>query len=128
MKNLSGLIVMSKKRTTMFLLLTVASLLTLLPMSAMAGTKNSANVSFSDPVVISGTHLKAGDYTVRWNGTGSDVQVQVMQDKKELATVPAKLITQHNDRSPVIVTSAASDGSTTIKEIGLSNVTLRFSE
>jgi hypothetical protein len=65
-------------------------LLCVLPLSAVAGTKHSATINISDPVVVNGTHRKPGDYTVRWNGTGSDVRVQFVQGKKEVVSVPAK--------------------------------------
>jgi len=128
MKKLYGLLFMPKRRTLACLLLTVASLLCFLPMSAMAGTKDSTTINLTDPIVMSGTQLRPGDYTVRWIGTGSDVQVKFLQDNKEVVTVSAKVVNQHNDRVPVLVTGTTNSGSTTIKEIGLSKITLQFSE
>jgi hypothetical protein len=110
------------------LLMILAFVLCALPLIAVAGTKQSASISLSDPVVISGTHLKPGEYKVRWNGTGSDVQVQFLQGKKELVSVPAKLISQHNAESPAITMRPAEDGSKTISQIDLSKVTLEFRE
>ena len=106
--------------------LALAALLCVLPLSAVAGTKQSASINISQPVVISGTHLQPGDYTVRWNGTGDNVQVQFYQGKKEIATAPAKIISQSNPVSPAITLRSTDDGSKTIGEIDLSRVTLQF--
>jgi plastocyanin domain-containing protein len=108
--------------------LILALLLCVLPLSAVAGTKQSASINLSEPVVISGTHLQPGEFTVRWNGTGSDAQVQFLQGKKEIVSVPAKVITQSNPTSPAITMRSTQDGSKTISEIDLSTVTLQFPE
>jgi hypothetical protein len=105
-----------------------ALLLCVLPLSAVAGTKQSASIELSEPVVISGTHLRPGEYTVRWNGTGSDMRVQFLQGKKEIVSVPAKVIAQSNPTSPAITMRSTEDGSKTISEIDLSKVTLEFPE
>ncbi|HKU23850.1 MAG TPA: hypothetical protein VJQ54_00185, partial [Candidatus Sulfotelmatobacter sp.] len=36
--------------------------------------------------------LKAGDYKLEWEGTGSDVQLKIMQGKNVVAQVPAKVV------------------------------------
>lgn len=107
-------------------LLTVASLLCLFPMVATAGTKQSAKINFSDPVVISGTQIAPGDYTIRWDGTGPDVKVEILAGDKEIVSAPAKLINQRND-NPQVVTKS-DNGSATLEAIGLPKVTLQFSE
>lgn len=105
-----------------------ALVLCVLPLSAVAGTKPSASINLSEPVVISGMHLQPGEYTVRWNGTGSDMQVQFLRGKKEIVSVPAKVIAQSNPTSPAITLRSTEDGSKTISEIDLSKVTLEFLE
>ena len=108
--------------------LALTALLCVLPLSSTAGTKQSAVINISDPVVVNGTHLEPGDYTVRWNGTGSDVQVQFLKGKKEVASVPAKVIAQSNSNSPAITMRSTEDGSKTISEIDLSKVPLQLPE
>ncbi len=108
--------------------LILAFVLCVLPLNAVAGTKQSATISLSEAVVISGTHLQPGEYVVRWNGTGSEAQVQFLQGKKELVTVPAKVISQSNPMSPAITMRPTGDGAKTISEIDLSKVTLQFPE
>jgi hypothetical protein len=53
--------------------------------------KNETRVTLSDSVQVGTTELKPGDYTLRWEGNGPDVQVKVLQGRNLVATVPAKL-------------------------------------
>ena len=108
--------------------LTLTALLCVLPLSAMAGTRQSAKINISDPVVVKGTHLEPGDYAIRWNGIGSDVRVQFLRGKSEVVSVPAKVIAQSSSNSPAITMRSTEDGSKTISEIDLSKVTLQFPE
>ncbi len=102
------------------------ALLCVLPLRAMAGTKQSATINISEPVVISGNHLQPGEYKIHWNGTGDNVQVQFYQGKKEVASTPAKVISQSNSTIPAITMRSTQDGSKTVNEIDLSKVTLEF--
>jgi hypothetical protein len=62
----------------------------LLASSAFASNKGSLQVR--ETVEVNGQQLPAGDYQVRWDGTGSDVEVSFMQGKKEVAKTSAKLV------------------------------------
>lgn len=62
----------------------------MLASSAFAATK--AHLMLQSPTLVNGTQLKAGDYKLEWDGTGPDVEVSVIQGKKVLAKVPAKLV------------------------------------
>ena len=53
---------------------------------------SSGSLHLTEAAQISGQSLPAGDYKLRWEGTGSNVEVSVMQGKKVLAKVPAKLV------------------------------------
>jgi hypothetical protein len=68
----------------------VLGLAVLLATSAFASNKGSLHVQ--DPVEINGQQLPAGDYQLRWEGTGSNVELSVMQGKKEVAKTSAKVI------------------------------------
>jgi hypothetical protein len=68
----------------------VLGLAVLLATSAFASNKGSLHVT--DAVEINGQQLPAGDYQLRWEGTGSNVEVSVMQGKKEVAKTSAKVI------------------------------------
>ena len=62
----------------------------LLASSAFATTKGTLTIS--DPVTVSGTTLKAGEYRLEWEGSGPSVEVSIMQGKHVIAKVPAKVV------------------------------------
>ncbi len=68
----------------------VMGLALLLACSAFAATK--ANLVLNNPTTVNGTKLKAGEYKLEWDGSGPNVEVSVIQGKKVLAKVPAKLV------------------------------------
>ena len=68
----------------------VLTLTLLLASSAFAAGKNT--LTLSDAATVNGTTLKAGDYTVQWDGTGPDVDVTISQGKKVIAKTQAKLV------------------------------------
>ena len=91
--------------------LILAVLLCVLPLSVAAGTKQSASINISEPVVVSGTHLQPGDYIIRWSGTGQDAEVQFYQGKKQVVSTPAKVVRESNANSPAITMRPTGDGS-----------------
>ena len=62
----------------------------LLAARAFAATKGSLKIS--DPVTLNGTTLKSGDYKVELEGSGSDVEVSIVQGKSVLAKAPGPLV------------------------------------
>ncbi|MGB9074280.1 MAG: hypothetical protein WCC22_16705 [Terriglobales bacterium] len=68
----------------------VLGLAVLLATSAFASNKGSLHVQ--DPVEINGQQLPVGDYQLRWEGTGANVEVSVMRGNKEVAKTSAKVI------------------------------------
>lgn len=68
----------------------VMGLAVLLASSAFAATK--ANLVLNNPTSINGTQLKAGEYKLEWDGTGPNVEVSVLQGKKVVAKIPAKVV------------------------------------
>lgn len=88
----------------------------LLATSAFAANKGSLQVS--DPVTVSGKSLAAGEYTVKWEGNGPNVELNILRGKNVVATIPARLIDL--DRSASGNTSVVKrndDGSKTLSEI-----------
>ena len=45
-----------------------------------------------EAVEVNGQQLPAGDYQLRWEGSGPNVELSFMQGKKEVAKTPAKEI------------------------------------
>jgi uncharacterized protein YfaP (DUF2135 family) len=85
----------------------------LLASSAFAATKG--HLELQGPTLVNGTQLKAGDYNLQWDGTGPEVQVSIMQGKKVLATVPAKIVelkTKAQNDSAVVSTNT--DGTSSL--------------
>ena len=68
----------------------VVGLALTLASSAFAASK--ANLTLNNPTSINGTKLKAGDYKLEWDGSGPNVEVSIMQGKKVLTKVPAKIV------------------------------------
>lgn len=91
----------------------------LLATSAFAANKGSLSVV--DPVTIAGKQLAAGQYKVSWDGSGSSVQLNIMQGKNVVATVPARVIELNNaPNSDSAVVSSNGDGSKTLSQIRFS--------
>src|SRR6266536_4249635 len=75
---------------------------------AAAKDKDSEHITFSEPVMVAGTLLKADTYKVVWDGSGPQVQVSFMKGSKTVVTVSAKLVTQSNPY----------DGAVEVKTVG----------
>jgi lipopolysaccharide export system protein LptA len=79
----------------------------LMAVSAVAAMA-SQSLTLNQPVQVNGKQLSAGSYKLNWNGSGPDVQVQIMQGKHLVATAPAKIVEakpKSNGDAAVIETS-----------------------
>ncbi len=97
----------------------------LLAPSVFAANKGALQVS--SPVTVNGKQLPAGDYTVKWDGAGPNVELNIMQGKNVVATVPARMIDL--ERSPdrdSAVTVVNSDGRKSLNEIRFSGKKYAF--
>ena len=68
----------------------VLGLAVLLASSAFASNKGTLQVR--EPFEVNGQQLAAGEYQLRWDGTGSNVEVSFMLGKKEVAKASAKVV------------------------------------
>jgi len=93
----------------------VLGLALLLATGAFASNKTS--VRFSESVDVNGQQLPAGEYQVRWTGTGSNVEVSFMQGKKELAKTTAKMVDLDNPSQSDAAVLDTSSGKTTVSQI-----------
>jgi hypothetical protein len=66
--------------------------LVLLAVSAFAADKNKGTLLINEPVAVSGHQLAAGEYNLAWEGTGSEVSLTVLSNKKVVATLPAHMV------------------------------------
>lgn len=58
--------------------------------TALAAEKGS--MKLFDPTLVNGVQLSPGDYALQWDGTGNNLQVQILQGKKVVATTAAALV------------------------------------
>lgn len=97
----------------------VLGLAILLATSAFAASKGT--LQLNAPASVAGKQLAAGDYTVKWDGTGPAVQVEIMKGKNVVATIPAQVV--NLDRASgydSAVVNTAGDGSRVLSQIRFS--------
>ena len=81
--------------------------------SAFAASK--ANLTLNNPTNVNGTKLKAGEYKLEWDGSGPNVEVSILQGKRVVTKVPAKLVDLQNAPSnDAALLKQNGDGSTTL--------------
>jgi len=68
----------------------VLGLAVLLAASAFASNKGSLQVR--EAIEVNGQRLAPGDYQLLWDGTGPNVEVSIMQGKKEVAKTSARVV------------------------------------
>ena len=91
----------------------VVGLALTLASSAFAASK--ANLTLNNPTSINGTKLKAGDYKLEWDGSGPNVEVSIMQGKKVVTKVAAKIVDLEKAPSnDAALLKQNGDGSTTL--------------
>jgi hypothetical protein len=91
----------------------VVGLALTLASSAFAASK--ANLTLNNPTSINGTSLKAGEYKLQWDGSGPNVEVSIMQGKKVVAKVPAKVVDlNQSSANDAALLKQNSDGTTTL--------------
>lgn len=113
---------MSVSKISKGLLLGVALLLAT---SGFAANKGSLQVD--NPVTVNGKPLAAGEYTVKWDGSGPDVQLNIMRGKSVVATVPARMLDlEQAPGRDSVVTSVNSDGHKSLNEIRFSGKKYSF--
>jgi hypothetical protein len=97
----------------------VLGLALLLTSSAFAASKGP--LQLSNPVNVAGKQLPAGDYTVKWDGAGPNVQVSIMKGKDVVATVPAQVVNlDHASDYDSAVVNTNGDGSRSLSQIRFS--------
>ena len=89
----------------------------LLATSAFA-VSNRGSMELLDPVTVSGKQLPAGEYSVKWDGSGPNVELNILKGNKVVATTPARLVdlSQKSNSDSAILQQNA-DGSKSLTEI-----------
>jgi hypothetical protein len=99
----------------------------LLAASVFAANNNKGSMQVTDSVTVNGKQLPAGEYTVKWDGAGPNVELNILQGKNVVATVPARMVDleQSSNRDSVI-TNVNSDGRKSLNEIRFSGKKYAF--
>ena len=66
--------------------------LTLLLATSVFAANNRGSLQIMDSVTVAGKTLPAGDYSLRWEGTGSNVQLSILKGSKLIASTPARIV------------------------------------
>jgi hypothetical protein len=91
----------------------------LLTTSVFAASKGS--LQLMDPITINGQSVKPGDYNLKWDGTGSSVQLSILKGSKVVVTTPAQVVNLANSPSNnSAVVKNNPDGSRVLSEIRFS--------
>lgn len=89
----------------------------LLATSVFAAT-NKGSLQVSSPLTVNGKELPAGDYTVKWDGAGPNVELNIMRGKNVVATVPARMVDlEQSPNRDSLITTVNSDGRKSLNEI-----------
>ena len=84
--------------------------------SALASSKGS--LELQHPTSVAGKQLAKGSYTVRWEGTGDQVELKIYQGKNVVASTPARLVkVEHPIASDSAVVNPDADGGFSLSEI-----------
>ena len=90
-----------------------------LGMSAFAAdVSGKGPLKLGTKIVVNGKQLQAGEYNVKWEGTGPVVTLSILQGNKILATVQAQMVDLNekaSDNSTQLRTAA--DGSKTLSGV-----------
>ena len=105
-------------KLTMVARITMLSVALLLASSAFAGDTHKGSVQFFNDVQLNGKQLPAGEYQVRWEGSGNNVEMSILRNNKVVATAPAQLVelNQKPSADAALINNNA-DGSRSINQI-----------
>lgn len=89
----------------------------LLSSAAFAGNTNRKSLHLTDTVTVEGQQLKPGQYTVEWDGSGPEVQVNIVRGNKTVATASAHIVAaQTPNKEDAYTTLAQKDGSRSLTQ------------
>jgi hypothetical protein len=94
----------------------VLGLAVLLASSAFASS-NKGSLHLSETAQINGQAVPAGDYELRWEGTGSNVEVSIIRGKNVVTKTSAKVVELKNAFPNDAAVVNHSGGSTTVSEV-----------
>jgi len=103
-------------KLSMFSKSLLPGLVLLLATSAFAASKGS--LVLDEAVTVSGHQLTPGEYQLRWDGAGPNVQLNILSKGKLVATVPAQVVERkHAGANDAYNTGKKSDGTLSLTQI-----------
>jgi hypothetical protein len=89
-------------------------------LAATAFAANKGTLQVSDPLTVGGKQIGPGEYTLKWEGNGPNVELNILRGKNVVATVPAHLVdlARTPDRDAT-VTVVNDNGNKVLSEIRL---------
>jgi hypothetical protein len=79
---------------------------------------NKGSLDLQHPTNVAGKQLASGSYSLRWDGTGDQVDLKIYQGKNVVASVPAKVVkVDHRASNNSAVLNSNSDGSYSLAQI-----------
>jgi len=103
----------------------LSTLLAFLLTSVSFAADNSKHLTIGTAAQVGNTTLQPGDYTVKWDGSGSNVNVTILQGKKTVASAPAKLDTATKNNQTSVELSGG-EGTQQIRKINWPHLSLDF--
>jgi len=92
--------------------------LTLLLATSVFAASNKGSLQTMSTTTVNGTALPAGSYSLKWEGTGSNVQLNILKGNKVIATTPARVVeTNQSPNTDQAVLKNNSDGSQSLAEV-----------
>jgi len=107
-----------KRQIGKYVAAAMVSLGLLFAVSIPASAKNSRTIDFHHDIVLNGTPLQAGQYSIQWETHSPEATVQFLQHHKVVLSTQGKV--EQRDRAydqDAVVYGTAADGSMTVNEI-----------
>ena len=90
----------------------------LLATSLFAASNNKGTLQTLSTVTVNGKTLPAGGYSLKWEGTGPNVQVDIIKSGKVVASTPARLVDLNaSAKNDAAVVRSNSDGSKSLDQV-----------
>lgn len=90
----------------------------LLAVSAFAGDTHKASLQTYNEVHLNGKALPAGEYQLKWEGNGPNLQLSILKNNKVVTTTEAHMVElAQKPSNNAAVTTANADGSRSLNEI-----------
>jgi hypothetical protein len=97
----------------------VVALMLFLFAPAVAAKRNKATFTLTEPAKIGGVKLAPGDYTVEWQGEGSNVHLSIVKQGRVVTTTTGSVVGAKNPYGNAVLLDSAADGTKVVRQIDL---------